>query len=100
LIHGSHSSGLEAGEPLVKYFFNFSGAGMETRMDELRLHLARWYGFRVVPHATCLRGHDHALKGSRLGMPRLDFPAEHCPFWCAESRITSQADGRRSTAPT
>jgi AraC-like DNA-binding protein len=85
----------------VKYFFNFSGAAIESLLRDLKIRPGTVLLVSALSRIAELleEAIDHALKGSRLGYAAAAVSAEHALILCAESRITSQ-EGWQATHGT
>jgi AraC-like DNA-binding protein len=81
----------EAAAPMVKYFFNFSGAHAQAVFEELKLRPGTV--FRVGDPARLAElldeAIDHALKGTPLGVRASAAVLEHALVVCAEGRHPS-----------
>lgn len=81
----------EATEPMVKYFFNFSGPHAQALFHELKLKPGTV--LRVGDPARMAElldeAIDHALKGSPLGIRASSAVLEHALVLCAEGRHPS-----------
>jgi len=82
----------DAADPLVKYFFNFTGEAVRRILEELRLRPGTILRVSALSRIASLLEEtiDHALKGSPLGYAAAAIAVEHALVLCAESRITSQ----------
>ena len=79
-------------DPLVKYFFNFSGVAIRSLLRELRVAPGTVLRVSALSRIASLleESIDHALKGSRLGYTAAVAAAAHALVVAAESRATSQ----------
>lgn len=86
----------DARDPLVKYFFNFSGGAITSLLRELRVMPGTVLRVSALSRIVSLleESIDHALKGSRLGYSAAVSAASHALVLCAESRVTSQGAGQ------
>jgi AraC-like DNA-binding protein len=85
-------------DPLVKYFFNFSGTAIRTLLRELRVAPGIVLRVSALSRIVSLleESIDHALKSTRLGYTAAVAAAAHALAVCAESRVTFQ--GNREAA--
>lgn len=78
----------DTADPMVKYFFNFTGARAATLMEELGLAAGQL--IRVLDASRVIglleEVIDHALRGGRLGLRAACAALEHALVLCADSR--------------
>lgn len=79
----------DSSEPMVKFFFNFSGPRITRLLDELRLHAGSLFRLGDPVHIASLFEEtiDHALKASRFGLHAAATAMEHALVLCAEQRL-------------
>jgi AraC-like DNA-binding protein len=78
----------EAGDPMVKYFFNFTGRHAATLMEGLGLQAGMIIRVLDAGRIVDLLEEviDHALRGGRLGLRAAAAALEHALVLCADSR--------------
>ncbi len=78
----------DAGEPMVKYFFNFTGPRAEALLEDLQLDSGALIRVLDASRVITLLEEtiDHALRGGRLGLRAAAAALEHALVLCADSR--------------
>ena len=78
----------DASEPMVKYFFNFSGQRAIALLEELGLKSGHLIRVLDASRVASLMEEviDHALRGERLGLRAAIAALEHALVLCADSR--------------
>ncbi|HYF34528.1 MAG TPA: AraC family transcriptional regulator, partial [Prosthecobacter sp.] len=83
-----HEIRSEAADPMVKYFFNFTGKRAQKLMEELGLQAGMVIRVLDASRVADLLEEviDHALRGGRLGLRAAAAALEHALVLCADSR--------------
>jgi AraC-like DNA-binding protein len=83
-----HEIRSEAAEPMVKYFFNFTGRRAAELLEELELRAGMMIRVLDASRVADLLEEviDHALRGGRLGLRAATAALEHALVLCADSR--------------
>jgi AraC-like DNA-binding protein len=78
----------DAEEPMVKYFFNFTGVRATALMEELGIAAGSLIRVLDASRVITLLEEviDHALRGGRLGLRAASAALEHALVLCADSR--------------
>lgn len=78
----------DATEPMVKYFFNFTGQRATALLDELGLQSGSLIRVLDASRVVNLLEEviDHALRGGQLGLRAASAALEHALVLCADSR--------------
>lgn len=82
-----------AAEPMVKYFFNFTGTRAATLMSDLDLPPGSVLRVTDASRVVSLLEEviDHALRGGRFGLRAACATLEHALVLCADSRQSADA---------
>jgi len=78
----------DSDEPMVKYFFNLTGARAAVLLEELDLRAGSLIRVLEAGRVTTLLEEviDHSLRGGRLGLRAASAALEHALVLCADSR--------------
>jgi AraC family transcriptional regulator, arabinose operon regulatory protein len=87
-----HVIASETDEPMVKYFFNFTGSYASRLLSELKLEPGTFIRVLDVSRIVMLLEEviDHVLRGSTLGLRGAAVAIEHALVLCADGRQSAE----------